>query len=134
MKTENVSNLKKAIFALLYDQYDVPDIELRDSDNTYIDYILGALIEKNENICPYKNYDCIGHCDVNNIGCADGIKVDCNRELEEIWRDFIDIENEEGMNKEKPYSDEDYTNAKKQGLVLDNWNDYTKYYELGEQN
>lgn len=46
MKTENVSNLKKAIFALLYDQYDVPDIELRASDCTYINCIIGALIEK----------------------------------------------------------------------------------------
>jgi hypothetical protein len=32
----------------------------------------------------------------------------------------------------KPYSDEDYKNAKKQGLDLDDWNDYVKYYNIGE--
>jgi hypothetical protein len=36
------------------------------------------------------------------------------------------------MNKEKPYSDADYEEAKKQGFDLDNWNDYVTYFELGE--
>lgn len=91
MKTENVSNLKKAIFTLLYDQYDIPDMELGDSDGTYIDNIISALIEKNGDTCPYKSYDCIGHCDANFISCANGLKVDCNRKLEDIWKDFIEI-------------------------------------------
>lgn len=33
---------------------------------------------------------------------------------------------------EKPYSEEDYDDAKNHGLDLDNWNDYVKYYNLGE--
>jgi hypothetical protein len=36
-------------------------------------------------------------------------------------------------NIECPYSDKDYENAKQQGLDLDDWNDYIKYYGLGEK-
>lgn len=32
----------------------------------------------------------------------------------------------------KPYSDQDYEDAKQQGLDLDDWNDYKKYYHLEE--
>lgn len=32
-----------------------------------------------------------------------------------------------------PYSAEDYNHAMKLGLDLDDWNDYCKYYGLGEQ-
>lgn len=32
----------------------------------------------------------------------------------------------------KPYSDEDYEDAKQQGLDLDDWNNYKKYYHLEE--
>lgn len=32
----------------------------------------------------------------------------------------------------KPYSDEDYEDAKQQGLELDSWNDYKKYYHMEE--
>jgi hypothetical protein len=95
MKTEKVSNLKKALFVLIYDQYDAPDLELDSSDDTYIDYTIGALIEANGDTCPFKNYDCIGHCKSNMIGCADGLKVDCKRELEDVWKEFIDIDSED---------------------------------------
>ncbi|WP_454055642.1 hypothetical protein [Clostridium sp. Marseille-Q7071] len=91
------SNLKKAIFVLLYDQFNIPDMEEDCDDSSYIDYIVDALIEKNENICPFKNYDCIGHCKENIIGCADGLigfTDGCNREVEKVWKDFIGIENE----------------------------------------
>lgn len=98
MESEKITDLKKAIFTLLYDGYDVPDLEVRADDSTYIDCIIEALIEKNDKICPFKNYDCIGHCKVNNIGCADGLNVDCNREFEDIWRDFIGIEDEDKKN------------------------------------
>ena len=33
----------------------------------------------------------------------------------------------------KPYSDEEYEDAKKQGLDLDDWDDYVKYFGLGEE-
>lgn len=32
----------------------------------------------------------------------------------------------------KPYSDEDYENAKKQGLDLENWDHYQRYCKMGE--
>lgn len=31
-----------------------------------------------------------------------------------------------------PYSKEQYEHAKEQGLDLDDWNDYVKYFGLGE--
>ena len=37
------------------------------------------------------------------------------------------------MSKEKPYSDEDYEDAKSKGYDLDNWNDYVEYYGAGEE-
>lgn len=96
MGIEDVSNLKKAIFALLYDQYDIPDIELRDSDNTYVDYIVQALIEKNNIICPYKNYDCIENCESCTENCnGDELSIDCGKAIDEVWKGFIGIETNE---------------------------------------
>ncbi|GEM00883.1 hypothetical protein SAMN05421839_1029 [Halolactibacillus halophilus] len=37
-----------------------------------------------------------------------------------------------GYSLPKPYSDEDYNDAKKIGLDLDDWNDYKRYYKLEE--
>jgi hypothetical protein len=34
---------------------------------------------------------------------------------------------------EKLYSDEDYEEAKKQGYDLDDWNDYVRFYGIGEE-
>lgn len=87
------NNLKKAVFALLYDQYNVPDIDLNDRDDSYVDYIVEALIDKNKNVCPYKNYNCIECCEINNINCyLQGLNIDCNNEIEKIWRKFIGVE------------------------------------------
>jgi hypothetical protein len=33
----------------------------------------------------------------------------------------------------KPYSEEEYIDAKNKGLDLDDWNDYVKYWGLGEE-
>lgn len=33
----------------------------------------------------------------------------------------------------KPYSDKDFEEAKQQGLDLDNWEDYEKFFGLGEE-
>lgn len=33
----------------------------------------------------------------------------------------------------RPYSQTDYEAAQEQGLDLDDWNDYQKFYRLGEQ-
>ena len=35
------------------------------------------------------------------------------------------------VKKTLPYSHEDYLNAKKLGLELDNWEEYQKFYNLG---
>lgn len=43
------------------------------------------------------------------------------------------MENNAQQNTEQPYSEEDYKEAKAQGLDLDNWNDYVKFYQLGEE-
>lgn len=32
-----------------------------------------------------------------------------------------------------PYSEEDYQKAKEEGLDLDDWNDYVKFYNVGEE-
>ena len=37
------------------------------------------------------------------------------------------------MNTVKPYSDEEYEQAKQQGLDLDDWNDYCKFFGIGEE-
>jgi hypothetical protein len=37
------------------------------------------------------------------------------------------------MNPIKPYSDEEYKDAKRQCLDLDDWDDYVKYFGLGEE-
>lgn len=36
------------------------------------------------------------------------------------------------MNYEKPYSNEEYEDAKKQDLDLDDWHDYVRYFGLGD--
>lgn len=88
---EGVSNLKKALFTLLFDQYDMPDIEIGDSDEAYVEHIAYALIEKNGDTCPFKNYSCEKHCKENREGCTDGLKINCDREPEDVWKDFFAI-------------------------------------------
>jgi NAD-dependent SIR2 family protein deacetylase len=58
---------------------------------------------------------------------------------------FTDIDNKEikkchkcnGVGKVqnmiKPYSDDEYEEAKRQGLDLDDWDDYVKYFGIGEE-
>lgn len=36
-------------------------------------------------------------------------------------------------NLDPPYSEEDYADAKRQGYDLDDWDDYCKYYGVGEE-
>lgn len=37
------------------------------------------------------------------------------------------------MSSVRPYSDEEYEDAKLQGLDLDDWNDYCEYFGVGEE-
>ena len=90
-----ISNLKKAMYVLLNDTSDVTDLDVRDSDDTFVDYIVSALIEHNsddeENTCPFKNYDCLGSCESSRVECEEGLNICCERELEDVWRDFIGL-------------------------------------------
>ncbi|AHM56390.1 hypothetical protein EAL2_c10920 [Peptoclostridium acidaminophilum DSM 3953] len=88
---KEVSDLKKALFVLLHDQYDMPDIEIDSDDEDYIDCIISALVEKNGDICPFKNYDCVGRCEANGVGCICGLNIDCDREPEDVWSNFFKI-------------------------------------------
>ena len=94
MEKDNSSDLKKALFTFLYDQYDLPDLETNESDDSFIDNIISALIQSNGETCPYKNYDCIGKCEFSQIGCMDGLNIDCGKDAEGIWKAFIGIDAE----------------------------------------
>jgi hypothetical protein len=37
-----------------------------------------------------------------------------------------------GNTQKPPYSQEEYENAKQQGLDIDDWDDYVKYFGIGE--
>lgn len=82
-------DIRKALFILLHDQFDSPDLELNNSEETYFDYIVSGLIEKNENICPFKDYNCVECCKTSGTGCVHELTIDCNRGHEDIWREFI---------------------------------------------
>lgn len=88
-----MSNLKKALSTLLYDQFEtVLDLEVDASDEAYIDSIILALIEKNESNCPFKIYGSTYSCKLTADKCKDiGFKVDCGNEEEKIWKHFMDI-------------------------------------------
>ncbi|WP_253197599.1 hypothetical protein [Clostridium algidicarnis] len=87
-----MSNLKKALYVLLYDQYDIPDMDIKSDEETYIEYIIDILIQKNDNICPFKNYSCGEICNKSTEKCNRGLYIDCNREKEDVWKEFIKID------------------------------------------
>lgn len=93
--TNEISNLNKALAVLLYDQYNCPDIEQGDDDETFVEHIIYALIEKNEDICPFKNYSAECICKTSTEKCNEGLKIDCGREAEGVWKEFIRIEESE---------------------------------------
>lgn len=86
------SNLQKALAMLLYDQFDCPDIEAGESDETMVEYIIGALIEKNGNICPFKNYLAEPFCKNYKGECGKGLMIDCGADAELVWKEFIRID------------------------------------------
>lgn len=81
--------LRKALYVLLYDQFESVDMELEMNDEYWVDYIVSALIEKNDIICPFKNYDCIKSCSSSTEKCKDGLSVTCDIEKESIWKNFM---------------------------------------------
>jgi hypothetical protein len=86
---------KEALYVLLYDQYDTVDMEVNQSDERYVDIIIGALIEVNDDTCPFKKYDCIENCEHDTGKCASRISIDCGREKELVWKEFILLNNKE---------------------------------------
>lgn len=78
---------------LLYDQFEtVTCLEVDAHDETYIDYIVSGLIEKNGLICPFKNYGSGYYCKLTTEKCKDvGLKIDCGIEKEKVWRHFMRI-------------------------------------------
>lgn len=87
-----ISNLSKAIATLLYDQYDCPDVDYDSDEETFVEYITQVLIEKNEEICPFKYYSSEGVCKTSTEKCNHGLRVDCGREYEGIWKEFMEID------------------------------------------
>ena len=95
MKSKEL-DLHQALAVLLYDQYDCPEVfESVGDEEMLIEHIIYALIEKNEKICPFKNYSCLGSCEKANESCEIGLEIDCDREFEDIWEDFIFTEESE---------------------------------------
>ena len=93
MKNTEVRELDKALFVLLYDQFDCSDITPHELEDSFVDYIIYGLIEKNNKICPFKNYSCEKHCKSYAEACiTTSLDADCNQELEDIWREFISIQ------------------------------------------
>ena len=88
------TNLQKALAVLLYDQFDCPDVEAGFDDDIMVDYIISALIEKNENICPFKNYMAEPYCKRSIEKCGTGLMIDCGEEPEFVWKEFIGVNND----------------------------------------
>lgn len=86
------TNLQKALAVLLYDQYDCPDVEAGFDDEIMVEYIIGALIEKNKNICPFKNYMAEPYCKHSTPECDNGLIIDCGSDFEIVWKEFMRID------------------------------------------
>ena len=92
MKAERASDLKKALAVLLYDQYNCPDVDEDNHDETFVEDIVFALIENNGTICPFKNYGGEQDCECYKKSCNEGLDFDCEREPDDAWKSFIGIE------------------------------------------
>ena len=92
-ESKKTTDLYKALFILLYDGYDMPDVSENDKDETFVENIIYALIQKNEKICPFKNYSCEPYCENNKEKClSDSLEIDCGTEEFHVWKNFINIE------------------------------------------
>lgn len=94
-----MSQLKKAIYVLLFDSIDTADLEVNSDDEYFIENIVELLIKNNGLTCPYKNYGLEMNCP-NTVNCKDGsCNIDCNQAAKKVWMDFIGIKYEEGDEK-----------------------------------
>ena len=75
--------------------------------------------------CPELDFDNSSHCKTDDIYSWNERYTDgCPVGNYPIWEKSDD---------QPPYSEKDYQEAKAQGLDLDDWNDYVKFYHLGEE-
>lgn len=82
--------LNRALYVLLYDQFEsAVDMDLDMGNEDWVDYIVSALIEKNDAICPFKDYDCVESCESSTEKCKEGLLVTCDIEIESIWKKFM---------------------------------------------
>lgn len=83
--------LKQAVFTLLYDLSDNPDMDIDNDDNSFVEYIIDYLIDNNGETCPFKNYDSEFLCSNKGECGKDRFNIDCNFKngKTKIWREFI---------------------------------------------
>jgi len=86
-----MSDLKKALEFLLYDNIETNELDELDSDNDFIDLIIDMSIEQHSArcTCPYKNYDAVDLCSNNQSAtCDDGklSSISCNDEIEIVFK------------------------------------------------
>lgn len=84
------NKFKNAVYGLLDSLTDTVDLEANDDEEYFIDAIVEVLIQRNGDTCPYKNYGSEVHCQ-NRDNCGrDRFDIDCNKEKEEVWNDFLE--------------------------------------------
>lgn len=79
--------LKKILLVLLMQLTDTGDLTVDSDDECFAETIYRALTEIEPETCPFKNYDCKELCNLNK--CEEGIRARCNREMTDIWKEFI---------------------------------------------
>lgn len=79
--------LKKALLALLMQLTDTNELTSDSEDEYFTETIVRALSELEPETCPFKNYDCKELCSLGE--CKYGTRVSCNREMTNIWEEFI---------------------------------------------
>lgn len=91
MSKKEINKLYKALHVLFYDQSVSSDLEVSEDEDEYVDYAVDLLIARNGDICPFKNYSCEPMCNTNTEKCLSGLKCDCDREITDVWKEFIGI-------------------------------------------
>lgn len=80
--------LRETLVLFLYDQCeDVNDLSSKSCDEHFIDIMINHLSK--DGTCPWKNYCCNQICNWNDKCGDDRFDIDCGKDHEEVWRDFI---------------------------------------------
>lgn len=89
MSKKEINKLYKALHVLFYDQGVSSDLEVSEDEEEYIECTVGLLVARNGDICPFKNYSCECNCSKHKEKCLEGLKCDCDRDIEDVWKEFI---------------------------------------------